>query len=149
MPIDRALIAKKLDFLDTMLTRIERTEVDERAFVDDPDIHDVIVFRLQQAVETAIDIAVHLIAHLDIPRKETAKDAFLLLGDEHIIEEKLAQSMGKAADFRNRVVHGYNDFDYRELFRDYRQDVADLREFGAQILVFLDSPRARGGKLST
>lgn len=36
MPIDRALIAKKLDFLDTMLMRIEHMEVDERAFVNSP-----------------------------------------------------------------------------------------------------------------
>lgn len=46
--------------------------------------------------------------------------------------------MGKAADFRNRAVHGYNDFDFCMLFKDYKEDVDDLRKFGAEILKYLD-----------
>ncbi len=142
MPIDRALIAKKLDFLNEQLTKVERMEFDEAELAENPDVHDLVVFRLQQAVETAIDIAVHIISQLDIPRKETAKDAFLVLGQEGIIDKELSAKMGKAADFRNRVVHGYNDFDWRILFKDYRDDLADLRNFGAQIISFLDSAKS-------
>jgi len=141
MPIDRALISKKLDFLNEQLTKVERMEFDVTELTENADIHDLIVFRLQQAVETAIDIAVHIISQLPIPRKETAKDAFLLLGQEGVIDKELSGKMGKAADFRNRVVHGYNDFDWRILFRDYRDDLADLRNFGAQIVSFLDSAK--------
>lgn len=138
MPIDTTLLQKKLSILDRHLTAVERMELEEDAFVGDADIHDLVVFRLQQAVETCIDIATHLIAAIGIPRKETARDAFLLLGQEKILPEELSLRMGKAADFRNRVVHGYNDFDFRLLFRDYRDDVKDLRLFGSAILVFLE-----------
>ena len=141
MPIDRALISKKLDFLNEQLTKVERMEFDVTELTENADIHDLIVFRLQQAVETAIDIAVHIISQLPIPRKETAKDAFLLLGQEGVIDRELSGKMGKAADFRNRVVHGYNDFDWRILFIDYRDDLADLRNFGAHIVSFLDSAK--------
>lgn len=79
-------------------------------------------FRLQQAVETCIDIATHIIVQVNAPQKETAKDAFLYLGERGIINKDLSERMGKAADFRNRVVHGY-----------------DLREFGAQVLKYLES----------
>ena len=143
MPIDRNLIAKKLDFLSEQLTKVERMEFDETELTENADVHDLVTFRLQQAVETAIDIAVHIISQLDIPRKETARDAFLLLGQEGIIDKELSGKMGKAADFRNRVVHGYNDFDWRILFKDYRDDLADLRNFGAQILSFMDSAKVR------
>lgn len=51
--------------------------------------------------------------------------------------------MGKAADFRNRVVHGYNDFDFRLLFRDYKDNLKDLRAFGSHILAFLESQEPR------
>ena len=141
MPIDRALISKKLDFLNEQLTKVERMEFDVTELTENADIHDLIVFRLQQAVETAIDIAVHIISQLPITRKETAKDAFLLLGQEGVIDRELSGKMGKAADFRNRVVHGYNDFDWRILFIDYRDDLADLRNFGAHIVSFLDSAK--------
>lgn len=138
MPIDASLISKKLDFLNDHLSHIEAMKFDEPEFVANVDIHDLMVFRLQQAVETAIDIAVHIISQLDIPRKETAKDAFLVLGEKQIIDSELSQRMGQAADFRNRAVHGYNDFDFHLLFRDYKNNVTDLRSFGSQILAFME-----------
>lgn len=137
MTVDKALIGKKLDVLNRHLTAVERMEFDEESFIGNVDIHDLVTFRLQQAVETCIDIATHLVATLNIPRKETAKDAFLLLGQQGIVNKELAEKMGKAADFRNRVVHGYNDFDYRLLFKDYKEDVKDLRNFGGEILKFI------------
>lgn len=139
MPVNKGLIAKKLDFLNDQIHRIENMNFDEEVFVENVDIHDLVVFRLQQAVETCIDIATHIIAGLDASQKETAKDAFKFLGEKKIITNELASKMGQAADFRNRVVHGYNDFDFRVLFKDYKQDFKDLRQFGAEILKYLES----------
>ncbi|MBI3558841.1 DUF86 domain-containing protein [Candidatus Gottesmanbacteria bacterium] len=139
MPINKDLLAKKLDFLNQHLSAIERMEFNEQKFVEDENIHDLIVFRLQQAVETAIDIGAHIIAEADFPRKETAKDIFLFLGEQKIIDKELSLHIGKAADFRNRVVHGYNNFDYSLLFQDYKENLRDLRNFGNQVLNFIDS----------
>lgn len=138
MLVNKDLIAKKLDFLNDQIRKIDNMDFDEESFVQDVDIHDLIVFRLQQAVETCIDIATHIIAAMDVPQKDTAKDAFKFLGEKKIINEGLVARMGKAADFRNRVVHGYNDFDFRLLFRDYEEDLKDLRQFGAEILKYLE-----------
>lgn len=138
MPIDKELIVKKLDFLNAYLSAVERMDFNEELFIENADIHDLVTFRLQQAVETCIDIAAHIITELDLPRKETAKDAFLLLGEQKIITKELAGKLGKAADFRNRVVHGYNNFDYRLLFKDYKDDLKDLYQFAAEILYFLE-----------
>lgn len=134
MPINKNLVSRKLDFLNNHLYKIENMDFSEETFVEDNDIHDLFVFRLQQAVETCIDIAAHIIAGIDAPQKETAKDAFRFLGGKKIINKDLATRMGEAADFRNRVVHGYNDFDFKLLFKDYKEDLKDLREFGAEIM---------------
>lgn len=139
MAIERDLISKKLDFLNQEIDAIEKMEFDEQSFVENEDTHDLVTFRLQQAIETCIDIATHLISALNLPRKETAKDAFVLLGEKSIIKKDLALKMGLAADFRNRVVHGYNNFDFRLLFKDYREDLDDLKSYGKQILFYLDS----------
>lgn len=138
MPIDKELIVKKLDFLNAHLSAVERMDFIEESFIENEDIHDLVTFRLQQAVETCIDIAAHIITELDLRRKETAKDAFLLLGTEKIISKDLSLRMGKATDFRNRVVHGYNNFDYRLLFKDYKDDLKDLYQFAAEIFHFLE-----------
>lgn len=138
MLINRALISKKLDFLNNYLRKIEGMDFSEKVFIEDADIHDLVVFRVQQAVETCIDIAAHIIAGLDAPQKETAKDAFRFLGEKGIIDKELSLKMGQAADFRNRAVHGYNDFDFKMLFKDYKEDLKDLRRFGAEIVKYLD-----------
>lgn len=140
MPINKDLIAKKLDFLNNQIQLIERMEFDEQTFVENEDIHDLVTFRLQQGVETCIDITTHIIAESGLPRKETTKDALCLLREKGIIDQQLAQRMGQAADFRNRVVHGYNDFDFHLLFRDYTENIKDLKLFGGQILKYLESP---------
>lgn len=139
MFIDKELISKKLDFLNQFVTSIQNMDFDESGFIEEADIHDLVVFRMQQAVETCIDIATHIISQSNFPRKETAKDAFLLLGENKIINSDLAKRMGKAADFRNRVVHGYNNFDYSLLFEDYKDNLKDLQEFGAEILKYLEN----------
>lgn len=138
MPINKDLVTKKLDFLNEEINRIASMDFDEEILLERVDIQDLLTFRLQQAVETCIDIATHLIAGLNLPRKETAKDAFLLLGKEKIIDKELANKMGKAANFRNRVVHGYNNFDFSILFKDYKEDLKDLNNFGTQTLRFLE-----------
>lgn len=138
MAIKRDLIEQKLEFLYDLLKRIENMEFDEMNLVKDVDIQDMLTFRLQQCVETSIDIATHFIAGLALKRRETAKDAFLLLGDEKIISKDLSLRMGKATDFRNRVVHGYNNFDYQLLFKDYKDDLKDLYQFAAEIFRFLE-----------
>lgn len=141
MPIDKQLVFKKLDLLNEYIAAIENMQFDESMFIDNADIHDLVVFRLQQAVETCIDISTHLIAQSNFPRKETAKDAFLLLGQQKVIDPELAARMGQATDFRNRVVHGYNDFDYSLLFKDYRDNLNDLRIFGSQILQYVEQAK--------
>jgi len=139
MSVNKSLVSKKLDFLNDQVRKIERMGFTKESFVKEEDTHDLVVFRLQQAVETCIDIAAHIIAQLDVPQKETAKDAFLFLGEKEIIDESLAGRMGKAADFRNRVVHGYNNFDFNLLYEDYEDNLSDLRLFGSGILKFLES----------
>lgn len=138
MPINKDLLAKKLDFLHEQTEKIENMNFGENDLLENVDVQDLLTFRLQQSVETCIDIATHIIAGLSLPRKETAKDAFILLGQEKIIDKNLAEKITKAADFRNRVVHGYNNFDYTLLFKDYKENLADLKNFGAQIVKFLE-----------
>lgn len=95
MPVSKDLIAKKLDFLNDQIHKIDNMSFDQ--------------------------------------------DAFLFLGEKEITSKKLALNMGKAADFRNRVVHGYNGFDFKLLFKDYKSDLADLHQFGSEIFKYLET----------
>lgn len=138
MAINRELIEKKLEVLKNFIRQIEEMDFDEYGLVDSKDIQQLLSFRLQQAVETAIDIATHIIAGLSLERQETAKNAFEVLGKEKIITSALAKNMSLACDFRNLIVHGYQKIDFKRLFYDYKDDLEDLREFARQINRFLE-----------
>ena len=140
MVIKRELIEKKLYNLKNFLKKIEAMDFGLQKLIEDQDTQDLLVFRFQQAVEICVDIATHIIAGLDLPRKETAKDAVILLGNEKIISEDLASRLGEAVDFRNIVVHHYDDdvFDFEMLFEDYEDNLNDLRQFAREVFTFLE-----------
>lgn len=139
MAIEKELILKKLEVLGDFLRQIEKMDFDEVGLVENLDIQQLLSFRLLQAVETVIDIATYLIAGLSLERQETAGDAFGLLAKEKIITKDLAERLALASRLRNLIVHGYQKIDFKRLFYDYKEDLADLREFARQVNDFLSS----------
>ena len=138
MAIDKAVIEKKLSILADYIRQIENMDFDQTSLSENIDIQQLLSFRLQQAIETAIDIVTHIIAGLLLLRQETAKDAFEILEKEKIITPNLAKNMVLASGLRNIVVHGYQKIDFKRLFYDYKDDLADFRLFAKQIYEFLN-----------
>jgi uncharacterized protein YutE (UPF0331/DUF86 family) len=138
MAIDKTIIEKKLAVLADYIRQIENMDFSQMSLSENIDIQQLLSFRLQQAIETAINIATHIIAGLSLPRQETAKDAFEILEKEKIITSDLAKNMALASGLRNIVVHGYQKIDFKRLFYDYKKDLNDLRMFARQIYEFLN-----------
>lgn len=141
MKIDKILLEQKLEKLDEYIERIENMHFSEDQFVENVDYQDLLTFRLQQAVEICIDVATHIISSLHLQKPDTARSSFAVLSTHKIITKKLADGLMLAVSFRNLAVHGYEQFDFKQVFYDYKKDVADLKEFTAQILLFLKNDK--------
>jgi uncharacterized protein YutE (UPF0331/DUF86 family) len=89
MAINQQLI-EKIFTLKDYLRQIETMEFDLETLVKTKDVQQLLSFRLQQAVETAVEIATHIIAGLELERQETARNAFQVLAEQGIISENLA-----------------------------------------------------------
>lgn len=137
MPIDKDLIKEKLQRIEDYLQRIEDMHLNEDQFMSNTDDQDLLTFRLQQAVETAIDVASHIISASNFEKPDTARSSFELLAQNKVISKGLAENLTFAVSFRNLAVHGYDKFDFKKLFHDYKQDLKDLKSFNAEILDFL------------
>lgn len=137
MPIDKILIKEKLNKVNQYLERIENMHFSEDQFLENTDYQDLLTFRLQQAVETCIDIATHIISSLNLEKPETARSSFEVLAKHKIITKDLAQDLTFAVSFRNLAVHGYEKFDFKRLFYDYKKDLVDLKRFITAILNIL------------
>ena len=137
MLLDASLIKEKIERIDTYINRIGNMDLSEAEFVENIDYQDLLTFRLQQAVETAIDIATHIIAAQKLEKPDTARSSFEVLSNAKIISRELAQRLAYAVSFRNLAVHGYDKFDFKQLFHDYKKDVDDLKQFVTAILDYL------------
>lgn len=138
MAINRKLINSMIDNLKTNIASIKNKDVSLEQILGDEDIQAIIDRRMQLAIENCIDITTHLIAGLDLPRQERSADAFMILGDKGIISKELAKKMAKTAGFRNILVHEYIRIDYELAYSDLEEKLQDLKNFGKEILEFLE-----------
>lgn len=80
----------------------------------------------------------HVASALELPGRESAVDVILLLGKQGVISKELSLEFQKAPRLRNLLIHGYAAVDYHFLFRDYKKDLDDIKEFASEIRGSLD-----------
>ena len=135
--VDAAIVDAKLAELSRRLKRIEaRRPAGLRALREDEDLQDILARNLEVAIQTCMDIALHVCAAQGIV-PQTGAQAFMALAERGIIERSLAQRLQRAAGFRNVLVHEYTEIDWKIVMRVLRTGTHDLAGFGAAILEIL------------
>lgn len=137
MPIEKEIIVKLLDELKDYIYDIENMSFTQEDLLGERDIQHLLNHRLHTAVEICIDIAMHIASSLELPGRGNAQDVILLLGKNKIISKKLAEEFQKAPRLRNLLIHAYAKIDYSFLFRDYKKDLADIKQFATEIKKYL------------
>lgn len=107
---DPELLAKKLAFIETCvadlrrLARLEALESDlrEERFIE---------HTLQLAIQTAQDVASHIVADERLGEPRTNRELFTLLARGGWISTDEADLLGRMVGFRNILVHGYGELD--------------------------------------
>ena len=108
--IDSDLVAKKLALIETCVQQLStlarpealRTDIREQRFVE---------HTLQIAIQSALDVASHIVSDERLGEPETNRELFDLLVRAGRLPETLASSLRDMAGFRNVLVHGYQEVD--------------------------------------
>ena len=108
--IDSDLVAKKLALIETCVQQLRtlarpekiRADIREQRFVE---------HTLQIAIQSALDVASHIVSDERLGEPETNRDLFDLLVKARRLPEELASSLRDMAGFRNVLVHGYQEVD--------------------------------------
>lgn len=110
MPDD--VLLNKAASLERCVARIREVHGgDDRNLTDDLTRQDSILLNLQRACETAIDVAMHLVAVRRLGLPQESREAFDLLRDAGILDPQLATRMKAMVGFRNVAVHEYRKLD--------------------------------------
>ena len=128
--MDPDLISEKLESLRRCVQRVQKKcPATPEELMEDPDLQDIISLNLTRAVQLSVDIAVHILADLDVKPPDTMGSAFDALMSAQIIKADLAGRLKKAVGFRNIAIHNYEAIDWAIVHSIAVTRLGDFNEF--------------------
>ena len=138
--IDEALILRKLAELDEYNFQIREYEnLTVADYLLDWKVQRIIERTLQMMIETCVDIAGHIISERGFRIPKSYADAFKVLHENYILNDKLFPNLENIAKFRNIVVHHYNQVDVDIVVGILKNNLIDFDDYKTAIINFLKS----------
>lgn len=128
--VDIGRVASLLARIQDELTHLGRSaERSDSSLLESEDALPAVKYRLVVAIESAVDVAEHIIASEALRTAQTMGDSFVVLAEGGWINESLADVLRDAAGFRNLLVHQYADIDDARVIEVIRTRLGDLTQF--------------------
>jgi uncharacterized protein YutE (UPF0331/DUF86 family) len=131
---DRDVVLAKVAAIKRCLKRIEDVTNHDPDKLDDLNVQDIFVLNLQRAIQSAIDLGIHIIASEDLGLSDTVRGNFELLENGKIIDKTLSRKMQSMVGFRNIAIHDYQALDVRILKTIFAKHLKDIEDFYATVL---------------
>ncbi|MBC8207538.1 MAG: DUF86 domain-containing protein [Kiritimatiellaeota bacterium] len=133
--MDKDVVLNKLESLRRCLQRIQdKTPASAELLSEDYDLQDIIALNLERAIQTCVDIGLHIISDLEVPVPETMAQTFDVLKKAGCLDAATAERMAKSVGFRNTAVHAYQEIDWDIVYCIITEHQDDFREFARQIM---------------
>jgi len=130
--VDQDLILKKLAFIETC-TQDLQSKSNPHLIVSDVREERFVVHTLQLAIQSALDIASHIVSDNRYGEPNTNRELFDLLERNQWLPKELTEKMRNMAGFRYIVVHGYENLDLTIVQDIVENRLVDLQEFSSCI----------------
>lgn len=127
--VDQDVILAKVKQIQNCLKRIIKITKNDPKTLDDYDVQDIFVLNLQRAVQSAIDLASHVVADEGLGLPDDLKQNFELLERGGIIDQGLSTKLQKMVGFRNVAVHDYDAIHPETLKSILEKNLVDLEQF--------------------
>ncbi len=132
--VNRDLLAAKLAELSDRVARVRsRCPPTAAELASDSDALDLVWFNLMLSVQSAADIASHLIADGGWPAARTLGESFERLRDQGVVTAGTCASLARAVGLRNIVAQGYAGVDPGLVHRAATGGVLDLEAFAREV----------------
>ncbi|MEZ5660902.1 MAG: DUF86 domain-containing protein [Burkholderiaceae bacterium] len=137
--IDVEVVDARLRELSRRLERLaSKRPATLSALQADEDLQDIVTRNLELAIQSAINIAMHLCAaYGEVPAG--GAEAFAKVAEHKVITRALAQRLRRAVGFRNVLAHEYVEIDWAIVMNALNEGAEDLTTFGRQVVKLLES----------
>lgn len=134
--VDKALVCRKLEKIEVYLKHIRnKKDPGVEAFIKDGDLQSIILFNLIQSIQACIDIGAHIISDSEWETPSTQAEIFEVLCVHKIITRSLARKMIQMTGFRNRIVHEYEETDFKIAYNIWKKHLNDIKRFCKSIVL--------------
>ncbi|MFP4020782.1 MAG: type VII toxin-antitoxin system HepT family RNase toxin [Halanaerobium sp.] len=95
---------------------------------------DSIILNIQRLAEAAIDIAMHIVAELDLGVPQNSREAFQFLAAENLIEAEMAEKLKAMVGFRNIAVHEYQKLNLKIVEAIIENEIEEVKNFSQKMI---------------
>ena len=137
--LDRLLLRKKMELLSEHIRKLEPLilgfSVED---IKGDDLKRPAVERyFQLAVDSMIDINVHIIREGNLGAPDDLQSTFVTLGEFTVLEETFARKIAPIVGARNMIVHRYEKLDLDIFLNNLKKNFSDFKNYMIQIDEFL------------
>lgn len=129
--------------LEVIPENIEKLEVlrakDYQEFCSDFRNVDSTLHRLQTSIQALIDIGSYIIAELGLRTPSFSAEVIEIFTEAGFINPKDQDRYISMIQFRNRVVHVYNNMDLEVLYEILQQEIDDIRRLYRTLLEIIEA----------
>ena len=132
------IVTAKLSELEARIARVRtHTPPSADALRGDQDALDLVSFNLMLCVQSATDIASHIVGDEGWRPAVTLAEGFERLLEHSVITKPTSDALVKSAGLRNVVAHGYAGVDVNAIFAAASKGIADLEAFASEVAAWL------------
>ena len=128
--IDQERVQKLLSSMrHAVSSLIDLRGIAEEQFLQNKHLQGSAKYYFIVAIESAIDLASHIISRKGLRAPEDYADTFRVLKEGGVIPEEFSVELEKMARFRNRLVHLYWDVDDKEIWNIIQTRLGDFETY--------------------
>ena len=131
---DRDVVLAKVAAIQKCLRRIKDVTGLDSDRLDEIDAQEIFVLNLQRAIQSAIDLATHIVASEGLGIPDTIRGNFVLLERAKIITKTLSKKMQSMVGFRNIAIHDYQALDVDVLKAILSKNLKDIEQCYTAVL---------------
>ena len=132
-------VQSKLDIIPENLEKLEilRAMGYEKFTLDFRNI-DSALHRFQTSIQALVDIGGYIIASLGLRTPGTSGEVIDILVENGLVRAEQRDRYISMIQFRNRIVHFYNDTDLKILYQILQEELIDIRELYRTLLLIIE-----------
>jgi uncharacterized protein YutE (UPF0331/DUF86 family) len=131
---DPAIVQRKLAALRDHVARLRRRRpATATALRTDVDLQDALAMSLVVAVQSALDVAMHIASDDGLGVPATYSEAFTVLARHGILLSPTSDALARMAALRNRIAHGYATVDFERIWSELPGGMQAFDEFALAI----------------